>query len=63
MRVHLLRAALFLLCLVALSLPAAKLLALIDWSWWIVAAPFWLACIVVLVAWEALTVLAPRPPL
>ncbi len=44
-----LRKYLFLLfCLVALGLPVAQLLGMIDWSWWIVAAPIWLICIAVL---------------
>ena len=63
MRVHLLKAALFLFCLAALALPAAKVLGLVDWSWWIIAAPLWLTCIVVLAAGGALAVfLVPRPP-
>lgn len=39
---------LWLFCLVALGLPVTQLLGMIDWSWWIVAAPIWLICIVVL---------------
>lgn len=63
MRAHLYKAALFLVCLAALALPGAKLLGLIDWSWWIVAAPFWLACVIMLVAWGALAILLyPRSP-
>ena len=43
---------LFLLfCLVALGLPVAQLLEIVNWSWWVVAAPIWLICIVVLGGW------------
>ena len=57
------RAVLFLVCLVALALPGAKLLGLIDWSWWIVAAPVWLVSFIILVAWGLLSILLyPRPP-
>lgn len=39
-------------CLVVLT--SAKLLGLIDWSWWVVTAPFWvpfvIAVVVVIVA-------------
>ena len=58
-----LRLALFLVCLVALGLPVAKLLDVIDWSWWVIAAPLWLILVIVLFTWGALTVLLnPRPP-
>ena len=55
-----------LFCLVALGLPVAKLLDVIDWSWWVVAAPLWLVAIVVLAAGHALVIGLwqgyPRPP-
>ena len=58
-----LRLALFLVCLVALGLPVAKLLDVIDWSWWVIAAPLWVILVIVLFTWGALTVLLnPRPP-
>ncbi len=58
-----LRLALFLVCLVALGLPVAKLLDVIDWSWWVIAAPLWLILVIVLFTLGALTVLLnPRPP-
>jgi hypothetical protein len=49
--------------LVALGLPVAQLLGMIDWSWWIVAAPMWLICMVVLGGWELVErLLFPFPP-
>ncbi len=58
-----LRLALFLVCSVALGLPVAKLLDVIDWSWWVIAAPLWLILVIVLFTLGALTVLLnPRPP-
>ena len=55
---------LFLLfCLVAIGLPVVKLFGVIDWSWWIVAAPIWLTCIIVIGGWAVLeTLLFPPPP-
>ncbi len=44
-------------CLVALILPVAKLLDVIDWSWWVIAAPLWLILVIALFAWGALTAL------
>ena len=32
----------FFFSLVALGLPVAKLLDVINWSWWVIAAPLWL---------------------
>jgi hypothetical protein len=50
-------------CLVALGLPVAQLLGMIDWSWWIVAAPMWLICVVVLGGRELVErLLFPSPP-
>ncbi len=52
-----------LFCLVALILPVAKLLDVIDWSWWVIAAPLWLILVIALFAWGALAVLLyPRLP-
>ena len=53
----------FLFCLVVLGLPVAKFLGVIDWSWWIVAAPIWLTCIVALGGGVVMgTMLFPPPP-
>ncbi len=51
-----------LFCLVALGLPVAKLLGVIDWSWWVIAAPLWLILVIALFAWGALTVLLNNLP-
>ncbi len=39
MRLRLYRYTFILFCLVALGLPVAKVLDVIDWSWWVAAAP------------------------
>ena len=63
MRLYLYRYTFNLFCLVALILPVAKLLDVIDWSWWVIAAPLWLAAIVVLVAGHAVVIgFFLRPP-
>ncbi len=63
MRLRLYRYTFKLFCLVALGLPVAKLLDVIDWSWWVIAAPLWLILVIMLFAWGALTVLLyPRLP-
>jgi len=49
-------------CLAALALIAAKLLGLMDWSWWLVTAPLWLWAVIVLITGGALTALLSRPP-
>ena len=46
-----------LFCLVSFGLPAAKLLGVIDWSWWVIAAPLWLLLVFALFAWGARLVL------
>ena len=53
----------FLFCLVAFGLPAAKLLDVIDWSWWVIAAPLQLTLAIALFAWGARLVLWYRRPL
>ncbi len=63
MRLRLYRDTFKLFCLVALGLPVAKLLDVVDWSWWVIAAPLWLILVIALFAWGALTVLLyARPP-
>ena len=63
MRLRLYRYTFKLFCLVALGLPIAKLLGLVGWSWWVIAAPLWLILVIALFAWGALTVLFyARPP-
>ena len=63
MRLRLYRYTFELFCLVALGLPVAKLLDVVDWSWWVIAAPFWLILVTALFAWGTLSVLLyPRPP-
>ena len=57
MRLRLYRYTFKLFCLVALGMPVAKLLDVIDWSWWVIAAPLWLVLVVALFAWGALTAL------
>ena len=36
--------------LAALALIGAKLTEWADWSWWVITAPLWLYCVVLLVA-------------
>ncbi len=63
MRLRLYRYTFILFCLVALGLPVAKVLDVIDWSWWVAAAPLWLILIIALFAWGVLAVLLyPRLP-
>lgn len=44
----------------ALVLVTAKMFDLIDWSWWIVLAPLWVAILIVVVAMAAYVVLHIR---
>jgi hypothetical protein len=48
--------------LAAIALIAAKLLGLIGWSWWIVAAPLWLWAVIVLAAGGLLVALLRHLP-
>ena len=57
MRLRLYRYTFKLFCLVALGLPVAKVLDVIDWSGWVIAAPLWLLLVIALFAWGALTAL------
>ena len=53
---------LFAVGLAALALVGAKLLGLVDWSWWLVTAPLWLWAAIVLVSGGSLLTLFRRPP-
>ena len=44
----------------ALVLVAAKMFGVIDWSWWIVLAPLWVAVLILIVAMAAYVVLHIR---
>ncbi len=57
MRLRLYRYTFILFCLVALGLPVAKVLDVIDWSGWVAAAPLRLILVIALFAWGALTAL------
>lgn len=44
----------------ALVLVAAKMFGVIDWSWWLVLAPLWVAVLILIVAMAAYVVLHIR---
>jgi hypothetical protein len=44
----------------ALVLVAAKMFDVIDWSWWLVLAPLWVAVLIMVVAMAAYVVLHIR---